>query len=275
MSREITSETRFARLEQSLSADVRALLAHPVYGELRSLADIRLLMESHIYAVWDFMSLVKALQREVTCVQIPWMPPSDPVLARFLNEIVLGEESDELGPDLYLSHCELYLRAMDEVGADVRPFNAFLSRVTNGQSPENALAELNAAGYIRDFVLLTLRVAREPAHCVAASFLFGREDVIPGMFRKILAEVDVQNSDKLKAFRLYLDRHISVDEGNHGPLARRLLVRLCGDDEMKWREAEETARQAIAARIRFWDGCLREIRPAAFREAEAFYTVRA
>ncbi len=263
MSRGSSPAARFAKFERSLSPDVEALLAHPLYGELRSLSDIRRLMESHVFAVWDFMSLVKALQREVTCVRVPWLPPADPVLARFLNEIVLGEESDDLGSNLHLSHCELYLKAMRDVGADARPFNAFLARVSKGQSPKKALAGLGVPPYVRDFVLLTLRVARQPAHRVAASFLFGREDVIPGMFRKILAEVNAQKSGRFAALKLYLDRHIEVDQGSHGPLARRLLARLCGDDAAKWREAEETARQAVAARIRFWDGVLSDIRPPA------------
>jgi len=68
-------------------------------------------MEHHIYAVWDFMSLLKALQAAVAPAQSPWMPSSRPELRRFINEIVLGEECDEYnvaGMRRFISHFELY-----------------------------------------------------------------------------------------------------------------------------------------------------------------------
>src|ERR1700722_4769083 len=105
MTRSFSPQARFVKLEKSLAPHVRRLMAHPLYGELHSLDDIRVLMESHVYAVWDFMSLVKALQIELTSVRVPWLPPAEARLARFLNEIVLGEESDDLGDGLCLSHC--------------------------------------------------------------------------------------------------------------------------------------------------------------------------
>jgi hypothetical protein len=259
MRRPASPRSRFARLQASLKPDVRALLAHPLYGELRALDDIKLLMESHVFAVWDFMSLVKALQLEVTSVRVPWMPPAEPLLARFLNEIVLGEESDDLGNGLVLSHCALYLRAMKSVGADASVFEAFLSRLRRGGAPRRSMA--GAPPHARRFTLFTLETARLPVHRVAASFLYGRESVIPDMFRKIVAKVG-RKRDRLKPLVLYLDRHIEIDSGSHGPMARRLLTCLCGSSETKWREAETTARAAIRARLALWDGVLSSIRRA-------------
>ena len=256
----VSHEIRFQALEASLAADIRALYGHPIYGELKTTGDIRALMESHVFAVWDFMSLVKTLQREVTCTKVPWLPPADSRTARFLNEIVLGEESDEISSGVYSSHCELYLRAMAEIDADTRPFARFLDLLRAGNRPQEALAAIGALGHVRRFVSETMRTARLPAHAVAAAFLFGRENVIPGMFRKILAKVDGQENVQLGAMRLYLDRHISIDEGSHGPLAARLLVSLCADEPARWHQAEKAARRAIAARLDFWDGVLRDMR---------------
>jgi hypothetical protein len=49
-------------------------------------------------AVWDYMSLVKRLQSELTSNSLPWLPPKSARIARFTNEVVLGEETD-LSPD--------------------------------------------------------------------------------------------------------------------------------------------------------------------------------
>ncbi len=95
-----------------------ALVQHPFYTEVNSLDRLRGFMGMHVFAVWDFMSLVKRLQREVTCQRLPWMPPSSSRISRFANEVVLGEESDLDPAGMPVSHFELYLRAMDEIGAD-------------------------------------------------------------------------------------------------------------------------------------------------------------
>lgn len=262
MARPLSPQARFARLEKSLAPEVRALLSHPLYEELRTLDDIKLLMESHVFAVWDFMSLVKALQIRLTSVSVPWVPSHEPRLARFINEIVLAEESDDLDGGSCLSHCDLYLRAMTEIGADTTIFRKFLSRIVRGRTVSSAFAGLAAPRAGREFTLFTLTTARLPAHRVASSFLYGRESVIPGMFRKIVRKIDGHGDSRLKSLKLYLDRHIEVDEGSHGPLARRLLIHLCGSSESKWEQAETTARRAITARRTLWDGVLSDIRAA-------------
>lgn len=251
---------RFARLQNSLSREVAALYAHPMYAALDGVRDVRVLMETHVFAVWDFMSLTKALQRDLTCVTLPWLPPADADVARFINEIVLGEETDEVEPHRYLSHCELYLLAMDEVGADAAPFRRFLERLSGGAPVRAALSARGVPPHARRFVDFTLRVARRPTHEVAAAFLFGRESVIPEMFRRILARRGALRGARMKSFRLYLDRHIALDEGEHGPMAARLLTIVCGKDASRWRAAEAVARRAIAERMLLWDGVLSSLR---------------
>jgi len=252
--------SRLGRLKTALAPDERALLAHPLYAALKDVDDVRGLMATHVFAVWDFMSLTKALQRDLTCVDVPWLPPADPEVARFVNEIVLGEESDEIAPGRHLSHLELYLRAMDEVGADSSVFRRFLARLRRGVPAGAALADRAIAPRTRAFVSGTLRVARRPTHEVAAAFLFGRESVIPEMFRRILARRGALRGPRLKSFRLYLDRHVALDGEEHGPMAARLLTSVCGADAAKWAAAEKTARAAIAARLRLWDGVLAGLR---------------
>lgn len=286
----------FQGLAGRIQREQGSLLSHPLYGRVSNLHSLRVFMTNHIFAVWDFMTLVKALQRDLTCVTIPWLQPKDILSARLINDIVLGEESDEVEPGHYMSHYELYLRAMADIGADPGPMRTFEAAIREGVAPELGLAPLPIPESTRRFVLHTLAVSKMGTHQVAAAFLLGREDVIPAMFRRILSQMDEQDGpsvrlsrwvrdrkddvpewakrtlprglrtalsayaegrgDPRRWFRIYLERHIELDEGHHAPMGRRLLRELCGEDPKKWEEATEAARQALVARLELWDGVL-------------------
>ena len=94
---------------------------------------------------------------------------------------MLGEESD-LGPDEKpTSHFELYLRAMDEIGADTQVVRSFMQKVGRGEQWPIVLKELGVPHSITDFVEGTLNCALIHGSVVevAAYFFFGREDIIP------------------------------------------------------------------------------------------------
>src|ERR1700693_5490534 len=121
-----------------------ALLDHPLYADVVSVDDLRRFMEDHVFAVWDFMSLLKRLQQDMTCTRVPWFPADNAKAARLINDIVIGEETD-VGPDgSYMSHLALYLRAMQDIGASTRQFEKFRSLVLVGVPVEAALARIGA-----------------------------------------------------------------------------------------------------------------------------------
>src|SRR4029077_13173646 len=159
-------------------------------------------------------------------------------------------------------HFELYLRAMEEIGAETTEVRAFIARIDQGESWEAALKELNAPADITHFV-------RETLHCalfgsvveVASYFFFGREDVIPDMFKQLLA-LWSGGAAEVPHFAFYLQRHIELDGDSHGPWAREMLTTLAGEDEDKWREANHAARRALTSRIRLWDGVVAHLRKA-------------
>ena len=99
-----------------------------------------------------------------------------------------------------------------------------------------------------------------PNHVIAAMFTFGREEVIPDMFRLIIKTIDKDLNGNLKNFIYYLDRHIGLDEDEHTPLALKMIKELCGDNKLKWQEATNTAKHSMNARIQLWDGILSQIK---------------
>lgn len=241
-------------LEERLQPLYAQLANHPLYRSFRTMQDLSFFMQAHVFAVWDFMSLLKALQRGLTCVDVPWIPSALQTSRRLVNEIVLGEESD-MYQGQSLSHFELYRMAMQECGAQTQPIDRFLASLRKGHVLKEALSTCGAPAEAVRFVQTTFSfLAEEKLHVVAAAFTFGREDLIPEMFKGFVRDLNRSMGASLDTFLWYLERHIEVDGEEHGPMALRMIAELCGEDEKKWQEAEDAAVTAIQARIALWDG---------------------
>jgi len=253
----------YEKLFNALATERRALLTHPIYEAVRDRPALQRFMEAHVFAVWDFMALLKSLQRRLTCVEVAWVPPRSRIAARLVNEIVLGEESDAIEPGTSMSHFELYLQAMRELGARPTAVESFVASLSDGTPPLLAIAKAAVPEFVRRFVENTLTLALSGTdEELAASFLLGREDLVPAMFRRLLPVL--APTHEANSLRFYLARHIEVDEGEHGPLARRLLSDLCGTDPMRWQRATDAARRALIARRHLWDGVMHAIDSSAF-----------
>jgi hypothetical protein len=228
------------------------LSSHPLYEGIRTLQQLRTFCERHVFCVWDFMTLLKSLQQEITCISLPWVPVRDPEAARLINEIVLGEETDEIEKGRHVSHFEWYLEAMAEIGADTAPIQRFVKRLRTGIPIEVALADESIPEESRTFTGVTLSFLDAPLHVRAAVFFYGREDLIPRMF---LPMVEGFSREGLPCRRLvgYLQRHIDVDGGHHGPHAERLLERLFDGDSRRMAAAHRAAVISLEARGQLWD----------------------
>lgn len=217
--------------------------------------------ERHVFCVWDFMSLLKSLQQDVTCISLPWVPVRDPEAARLINEIVLGEESDEMVPGRHISHFQWYLEAMEEIGADVGPVQRFVKRLRNGTPTDVALSDPAIPDESREFTRTTLSFLEMPLHVRAAVFFYGREDLIPRMFLPMLHGL-AREGLSCELLLGYLQRHIDVDGGHHGPLAEQLLERLFENDARRESDAQRAAIVALAARRQLWDATYATIKAA-------------
>jgi hypothetical protein len=253
--KETATVIRLQRIQERLTQLKAALLNHPIYREIDRLEALQLFMEHHAFAVWDFMSLLKALQQRLSCVEVPWLPSAHPLGSRLVNEIVLAEESDADGRGGFASHFDLYLRAMTRCGANTVPIDGFLGQLRQGKSVTAALQSPAVPECARCFVQHTFSFIEGDNLCaIASAFTFGREDLLPMVFQRIVDELNVEAGGGLEDFKYYLERHIGLDGQEHGPMASRLLLSLCGSDESRWRVAEQAALDCLEARQRLWDG---------------------
>ena len=236
------------------------LVDHRLYAHVNSPERLRRFMEMHVYAVWDFQSLLKAMQQRLTCTSIPWVPTADAEARRIVNEIVLDEESDELPDGGYASHFELYLQSMQQAGADTAPIERLLASLSLGAPISQALAACGGPAAACDFVRRSFEVIDSGStHRIVAAFTYGREDVIPDMFRHLVCTLATEDPTAWGRFRFYLERHIEHDDAKHAPACRRIVARQCGDEPARWAEASQAARECLEARIAFWDAIARSL----------------
>ncbi len=251
---------RIDTLKQEIEPLRQQLVHHELYKHIHTLEDLNTFIQHHVFAVWDFMSLLKSLQQKLTCTHTPWMPVGNANTRYLINEIVTGEESDIDENGNRTSHFELYLRAMQQAGAEATYINNLFAELNSGKTIDEALIIASIPAAARNFVQHTFDViALNKPYLQAAVFTFGREDLIPDMFISIVKELSGQLPGKVDILLWYLERHIEVDGDHHSQLAYQMTAELCGDNEQCWQEATEAVKAALQARIDLWNGILQAI----------------
>lgn len=242
-------------INNSIQPQKELLLHHSLYNKVKSIEDLHCFLENHVYAVWDFMSLLKALQSKLTCTTTPWFATNNPQTRYLINEIVVAEESDLTIDGQRSSHYEMYIEAMKACGASTTGIEHFLSEVNSMKNIFVAIKKSNLHPNIKAFLDFTFRVIEEgKSHEIAAAFTFGREDLIPSMFTAILKNFQANFPDTdLSKLIYYFERHIELDADDHGPMAMKMITELCGTDAQKWSDVEEVSKMALEKRIGLWD----------------------
>lgn len=249
-----------ADFETATAAARERVLNHPLFQKLDTPVALRVFMEHHAFAVWDFMALLKCLQQKLTCVEVPWKPVGDARARRLVNEIVLAEESDMDAEGRPASHYELYLEAMGDLGADITPVEGLVAAGLSVDDLAAARVPASVPAGAREFLRTTFAIIAEgDAASVAAAFTYGREDLIPEMFLAIVAGLEAGGAGVYPRLKYYMQRHIELDGDEHGGMARELTAGLCATPAQKSR-AIATAVRALEARATLWDAVLDAIR---------------
>lgn len=237
-----------------------AIVNHKVYEVIETLEDLRIFMQYHVYAVWDFMSLLKSLQINLTCVRTPWFPVGNANTRSLINEIVAGEESDIDANGDKKSHFEMYLAAMEQCGADTKAINKFIENLKTDGDFEAAYQIAETPEAAKSFVDYTFDIINSnKAHLQSAVFTFGREDLIPNMFLTMVNDLNVKFPDQISLFKYYLDRHIEVDGDHHSVLALEMTSILCEGKADYLLAAQNATKIALQKRIDLWNGAYEEI----------------
>jgi len=251
-------KTAIIDLKRTIEPGRTKLLSHPVYEKIKDLNGLQRFAQTHVFAVWDFMSLLKSLQACLTCVSVPWFPVGTPATRYLINEIVLGEESDVDEAGNRISHFELYLKAMRQMDADTSAIESLLAAAQTNTPILNVIEAAAIPVNVKQFLQFTFEVAlHAPPHVKAAVFTFGREDLIPSMFHQLLGQLYSEVPNKVSTFKYYIERHIEVDGDHHSHLATQMVEELCRTDSNKWEEATAAAQKALNMRYLLWDsiGC--------------------
>lgn len=247
-------------LKKSITPIKLDIVQHPLYHSIQTVDDVKLFMQYHVYAVWDFMSLLKSLQNQLTCTQVPWFPKGSAETRFLINEIVVGEESDVDENGEYTSHFELYMKAMKQSGADTQPISKFIELLKAGEHMQTAYYSAQTPDSVRKFVDFTFEIidSGNPAW-MAAVFTFGREDLIPDMFLSLVNDLNQRFDNQLSVFKYYLDRHIEIDGGHHSHLAMKMTEQLVGDDSKAWKKITELVHRSLECRRDLWNGVYENI----------------
>ena len=235
------------------------LVSHKLFSGPLNADQVRQFMESHIFSVWGFMSLLKGLQSGITVNDIPWMPNQNTKngLTNFINEIVLCEESDDIDDIGYISHFEIYLLAMDKMNANASQINLLTERLKSEEYDKKFIDELSIYDEVKDFIKFDLDIALSGnLPKIVGSFTLGREKVIPNMFSYIVKCIEYKNSTK--NLLTYLKRHINIDGDRHGPLSIKLLDTICNTDEA-YKLAYNSGITSLQLRLKVWDRIASEL----------------
>lgn len=243
------------RIKEKIEPLRQEIIHHKVYNEIKTIDDLRVFMQYHVYAVWDFMSLLKSLQNNLTCTSVPWFPFGSADTRFLINEIVVGEESDVDLDGNRKSHFELYLDAMKQCGADSSKIEIFTKTLKSTGDFDVSFSESQTPKEAVEFVDFTFNIIKsQKAYLQSAIFTFGREDLIPGMFISIINEIHKNFPNEISIFKYYIERHIEVDGEHHSHLALKMTANLCKENELLWREAEEAIITSLEKRIELWNG---------------------
>ena len=183
------------------------LMDHPLYISIREKEDLRIFMEGHVYAVWDFASLINGLCTRLTHLGDHSELDNESLLALLSAITNQGPETEGKPFGLFSD----YRNAMQLAGASTFEIDDLVNRVRQGTPPERAILDSKLPGYVVQFLDHTFSILRENNLVVmAATFAFGRGGLIPELFSRMVDKRVQEGDESLTGLQAYLNGYIEV-----------------------------------------------------------------
>ncbi len=235
------------------------LLNHDLYKYIETPDDLRIFTQYHVFAVWDFMSLLKILQQKLTNVNVPWIPSDNAQFTYLINGIVHAEEADFNHQGKLQSHFEMYIDAMEDLGASTFQIRNFTAQIQHGTDIFLVISASDLPESVKSYLISTFNtVYHKHTHEILSTFILGREKLIPNMFSEVLELMNKKfPNENIKSLQYYFKRHNIPDKNRL--MAIELLENFCHNDLNKWYSVEKSAELALQKRLELWDSVLRKI----------------
>ena len=226
------------------------LETHRIYDRLHDEASLRLFVEHHVICVWIYNYLMRDLYQEIANHIQPMSSQVQKEAIRLISELVLEEEVDEQNDGTLISHMEIYLEAMQDLGADVGPIMSFFDLLESGKDWVEAARQAHFPIESQLYFEKINVFFESPVHERAALLFYEGEPYVPDSF---LNKLNVL-SQTAKTARLleYFEKHIEGLKRPGFSAIGRLVELFCGDDEDLNAAAEARAEEAMKIRLEFW-----------------------
>ncbi len=227
------------------------LESHKLYDRIFDDYSLRLFVEYHVVCVWAYNYLLRDIYQELVSMIQPLNSQSQKEAIRLISETILEEEVEEQNDGSLLSHLEIYLEAMQALGADVGPILSFFDMQESGSTWEEALEEARFPPAVARYAQGLGRMFARPLHERAAVLFYEGEPFIPDTFLNRLGQLGAKHS--VNRLLDYFERHIEGLKRPGFSASGRLVEIFCGDNPQLNDEAEKAAEEVMRLRVDLWN----------------------
>ena len=227
------------------------LESHRLYTALTRREALATFTEYHVVCAWSYNALLRSLQRDIFTQSLPINSDAHKEAIRILSEVAIEEQANESDDGQFISHLELYLDAMEDLGANTAPIIGFFDILAGGVGAAKAVEYADFCPEVAAYARTTVRLLERQFHERAAGLFYEGEYFIPDRFlhqlNRLTPAVPV---DRLLE---YFDGHIEGLKRPGYSAAGRLVEIFTADDEILSEEAEQVGEQVMRQRVHLWN----------------------
>lgn len=224
---------------------------HKIYKLLNNQTSLANFMERHVVCVWVYHSLLRSLYQDIVSQLTDLNGDRSKECLRLITEIVLEEVVEDLGDGQYQSHLELYVEAMEDLGANITPILTFFDMLEKGYTTKRSLELANFPIEAVRYAKTILPLLKEPPYKKAAALFYEGEPFIPDSF---LTQVEVLLPKVPVNLLLdYFEGHIEGLKRPGFSATGRLVEIFCASDKRYELQAEKIAEKVMKSRLELWN----------------------